>query len=65
MHIIRSDIRNAYLTYDGWTTINKGILSSLHNVIRFTSSEAALNEDTLPKGQRFVHFPVRKWRDMK
>jgi len=63
MYIIRSDVRNAYLTYDGWTSINKGILSSLHNVIRFTSREAALNTN-LPKGQRFIHFPVRRWRDM-
>ncbi len=62
MYVIRSDKRNAYLTYEGWTSINKGVLSSLHNVIRFTSSEVELNK--LPDGQRFVYFPVRRWRDM-
>lgn len=65
MHILRSETRNAYLTYDGWTNTNKGIQSSLHNVIRFTSNEVKLNEGNLPKGQYFVHFPVRRWRDMK
>ncbi len=64
MYIIRSDTRNAYLTYDGWTHIHSGIITGLHNVVRFTSGEVALNEGNLPSGQRFVHFPIRKWRDL-
>lgn len=65
MYIIRSSIRNAYLTTDGWTTIHSGHLLGLHNVARFTYGEVELNTDTLPKGQYFVHFPNRSWRDMR
>ena len=67
MYIIKNDLRNAYLTYDGWTSIqrdgNNGALVGLNDVIRFTKREAALNEDKLPKGSRFVYFPKIKWRD--
>ena len=64
MYIIRNDIRNAYKTRDGWTTIQDGHLIGLHDVLRFTDNEAALNELKLPKGSRFVYFPQRRWKDM-
>ncbi len=63
MYIIRSDIRNAYLTSEGWTTIESGVLMGLHNVLRFTKGEVNRNEHKLGKGQRFMYFPLRKWKD--
>jgi hypothetical protein len=65
MYIIRNDIRNAYKTHDGWTTIQDGHLIGLHDVLRFTDSEAARNTNALPKGSRFVYFPRRRWKDMQ
>ncbi len=65
MYIIKNDHRNAFKTYDGWTTIEDGVLVGLQNVIRFTDSEALANEDRLPSGSRFVYFPRRRWKDMK
>lgn len=63
MYIIHSDVRRAYRTTYGWTTIHKGtLLVGLEDVLRFTKNEAELNKDTLPKGNRFVYFPERKWR---
>jgi hypothetical protein len=64
MYIIRNDIRNAYKTYDGWTTIQDGHLLGLHEVMRFTTGEATRNGDKLPKGSRFVYFPQRRWKDI-
>lgn len=67
MYVIRNDLRNAYLTRDGWTTIedsDKGpVLVGLNDVLRFTEREAALNEHKLGKGCRFIYFPKRTWRD--
>lgn len=67
MYIVYSEIRNAYKTYDGWTTITrtpKGItLDGLNDVIHFTKGEAERNADKLPKGSRFVHFPKVEWSD--
>jgi len=65
MYVIKSNLRNAYLTYDGWTTIEKGVLIGLQNVIRFTKRESELNQDKLPFGSVFVYFPQRRWKDMK
>jgi len=64
MYIIRNDHRNAYKTYDGWTTIAGGCLTGLADVLRFTEREAELNKDKLPSGSRFVYFPRRRWRDL-
>ena len=64
MYIIRSDVRRAYQTDKGWTSIHKGILLGLNDVLRFTEGEAKLLKGTLPKGQRFVYFPQRKWKDL-
>ena len=69
MYIIKNDLRNAYKTYDGWTTITmdgkNGVLNGLSDVIRFTKGEAERNKDKLPKGSRFVYFPKIKWSDFK
>lgn len=69
MYIIRNDIRNAYKTYDGWTTIvrdgNNGTLNGLNDVIRFTEREAQLNVNKLPKGSRFVYFPRIQWKEIQ
>jgi hypothetical protein len=69
MYIIYSELRHAYKTYDGWTTIEstpKGkVLMGLNNVMRFTKSEAHHNYDAIGKGSRFVYFPRRSWRDYK
>lgn len=69
MYIIRSDVRNAYKTGDGWTTITRdgknAVLNGLSDVIRFTKREAERNKDKLPKGSRFVYFPKIKWSDMQ
>ncbi len=69
MYVIKNDLRNAYKTYDGWTTIvrsgKNATLNGLDDVIRFTANEMELNKDKLPKGSRFVYFPQRRWRDMK
>lgn len=64
MYIIRNDLRNAYKTHDGWTSIQDGSLIGLHDVLRFTASEMRLNESKLPKGSRFVYFPRRRWKDL-
>ena len=68
MFVIKSDMRNAYKTFDGWTTITRdgknGVLNGLNDVIRFTANEMRLNEDTLPKGSRFVYFPFIQWKDI-
>ena len=64
MYIVKSDVRNAYKTNDGWTTIDNGVLIGLSNVLRFTAREVELNKNTLGKGQRFVYFPRRRWKDM-
>ena len=67
MYVIRNDLRQAFKTYDGWTSIvrdgNNGTLNGLGDVIRFTANEMRLNEDKLPKGSRFVYFPRREWSD--
>ena len=69
MYIIKSDTRNAYMTATGWTTIERdgknAALNGLGEVVRFTKNEMLRNKDTLPKGQRFVHFPKITWRDIK
>ena len=65
MYVIKNDHRNAFQTYDGWTTIENGVLIGLQNVIRFTSREVELNESRLPSGSRFIYFPRRRWRDLK
>lgn len=66
MYVLKNAKRNAYLTYDGWTTITydkkNGVLNGLNNVIRFTAGEA---KHPLPDGDKFVYFPVRKWSDYK
>ena len=67
MYIIYNEPRHAYKTHDGWTTIEhteKGdVLVGLNNVMRFTEGESIANQDTLGKGQRFIYFPKRRWRD--
>ena len=65
MYIIKNDHRNAFKTYDGWTTFEDGVLIGLQNVIRFTKGEALANENCLPSGSRFVYFPRRRWKDVK
>lgn len=65
MYVIKNDHRNAFKTYDGWTTIDDGVLNGLQNVIRFTAGEAEANADRLPSGSRFIYFPRRKWSDIK
>ncbi len=65
MYIIKNDHRNAFKTYDGWTTIEDETLIGLQNVMRFTQREAEANKDKLPSGSRFIYFPKRRWRDMK
>ena len=64
-YIIRNDHRNAYKTYDGWTTIEDGVLIGLNNVMRFTKGEVRANTNRLGSGSRFVFFPRRKWSDYK
>lgn len=67
MYVIRNDLRKAYKTFDGWTTItrkgNTGVLNGLNDVQRFTEGES--QRMVLPKGSRFVYFPKREWRDLK
>lgn len=67
MYVIRNDLRKAYKTYDGWTTITRdgknGVLNGLNDVMRFTKGES--QSMVLPKGSRFVYFPRREWRDLK
>jgi hypothetical protein len=65
IYIIKNDHRNAFKTYDGWSTIDDGVLNGLQNVIRFTEGEMKANTDRLPSGSRFVYFPKRKWSDIK
>ena len=69
MYIIRNDIRKAYKTFDGWTTITRTpksvALDGLGDVQRFTKREAELNADKLPNGSRFVYFPKIQWSDFK
>ena len=68
MYIIKNDIRNAFKTYDGWTTIvrtKEGVsLVGLNDVIRFTTNEMLANRDKLGKGCRFVYFPKVRWSDL-
>jgi hypothetical protein len=68
MYIIKSDLRNAFKTYEGWTEIHKSkkqvTLVGLNDVVRFTTNEMLLNREHLPKGQRFVHFPRITWREI-
>lgn len=61
MYIIKNDHRNAFKTYDGWTTIEDGVLVGLNNVMRFTKGEMEANKDKLSSGSRFIYFPKRKW----
>lgn len=65
MYVIKNDHRNAFKTYDGWTTIENDVLVGLQNVLRFTEREKELNERRLPSGSRFIYFPRRRWRDLK
>ncbi len=64
MYVIKNDHRNAFKTYDGWTTVEDKVLTGLQNVIRFTAHEAELNQAKLPSGSRFVYFPRRRWKDL-
>ena len=67
MYIMYSSLRHAYKTHDGWTTIehtDKGdVLVGLNNVLRFTEAERDANTGNLAKGERFLYFPKRRWRD--
>lgn len=67
MYVIKNDHRNAFKTYDGWTRITttgrNATLDGLGDVIRFTKREAERNADRLPKGSRFVYFPLIEWSD--
>lgn len=65
MYVIKNKHRNAFKTYDGWTAIEKGTLTGLSNVMRFTEREAQLNADRLPSGSRFIYFPRRRWKDLQ
>lgn len=69
MYIIYSEVRNAYKTRDGWTTITHtpkaSTLNGLADVLRFTLNESVLNKDKLARqGCRFVYFPQRRWCDL-
>ena len=59
MYVIYSSSRNAYKTYDGWTTITGGAMVGLSDVIRFTKREKELWETKrqVPKGWEFRYFP--------
>ena len=57
MYIIKKG--TSYKTDGGWTSIHGNYLIGLDNVLRFTKGES--ERLTLPKGQSFVHFPLRKW----
>jgi hypothetical protein len=68
MYVIYNEQRKSYKTSTGWTTITRqgrnGILSGLSDVLRFTDNEAEANADALYKGERFVYFPRRRWKDL-